>query len=113
MDFRVSELEVTETIRTKDGSRTQVIFKGLFFVADTESPLRAKTFLLNDYAERMLGKKLGGFLQSKNTKRGNVVRFDDEYFEKHYVVYSDDEDEARQIFSQDEQRRDMVSPSAP
>jgi hypothetical protein len=75
------------------------IFRGIFFVADFNKSFRHKTLVLPDKAERLFGKMIGGFLQSKNISRPQLVKMEDPEFEKYFVVYSQDQVEARYILS--------------
>ncbi|MEM5947085.1 hypothetical protein WKV44_00850 [Spirochaetia bacterium 38H-sp] len=63
----------------------------LVFAANCETIFSGRTFLLADIAERMPRKKFVSIIQNKNTKLGAVVWFEDRCFEKHYVVYSNNE----------------------
>jgi len=84
---------------TSGGRRKwSTIFRGLFFVADFNKKLRGKTLILPDTAERVLG-GVGTFLQSLNAERGELMTMDDPEFEKHFVVYGDDQVEARYVLS--------------
>ena len=58
-------------------------------------------FLLEDYAnkaEKLLG-RFGRTLQSKNKKRGQLIKLEDSEFEKYFVAYGDDQVQARYILS--------------
>jgi hypothetical protein len=74
------------------------IFKGLFFVADCLKNFSSQTIVLPDVAQNLLG-KLGQALQSFSAPLGRLVKFDDAEFEKYFVVYSEDENQARDILS--------------
>jgi hypothetical protein len=74
------------------------IFKGLFFLADFNKKFYGKTVVLPDTAERVLG-GAGGFLQSLNKGRGELVKLEDPEFEKYFVVYGYDQIESRYILS--------------
>ncbi len=74
------------------------IFKGLFFVADCNKNFSGQTILLPDVAQNLLG-KLGQALQSMLPPVGQLIKFDDAEFEKYYVVYSENEAQARYILS--------------
>ena len=62
----------------------RTVFKGLFFIGDT--------------AEKFLG-RIGQKLQSMNLGRDKLIKLDDPEFEKHFVVYSNDQVGARYILS--------------
>ncbi|MCX6694844.1 MAG: DUF3137 domain-containing protein, partial [Candidatus Altiarchaeota archaeon] len=52
-----------------------------------------------DSAEKMFGKMIGGFIQSKNITRPPLVKMEDPEFEKDFVVYGQDQVEARYVLS--------------
>jgi len=78
--------------------RKYTIFKGLFFMGDFNKHFLSKTVVLPDTAESLLG-KLGQSLQSLNVFRGELVKLEDPEFERHFVVYSNNQIEARYILS--------------
>jgi hypothetical protein len=94
-----SEYKTTST-DSKGRSQTHwhTIFKGLFFTADFNKHFKGETVVLPDTAERLFG-LLGQKLQSLNTFRGKLVKLEDPEFEKLFVVYGDDQIEARYILS--------------
>lgn len=87
-----------ETIDRYRRRRYSTIFRGLFFIADFNKHLVGKVVVLPDTAERLFG-EVGRALQSLNVNRGELVKMDDPEFEKHFVVYADDQVEARYILS--------------
>jgi len=96
--LRFSELNAEyESGSGEDRERT-VIFKGLFFVADFNKDFCGTTVVLPDTAERLFG-RLGQKLQSMNVFRGQLIKLEDIEFEKHFVVYGQDQIEARYILS--------------
>jgi len=90
----------TRTTDSKGRSRTQwhTIFRGLFFVADFNKHFNGTTVVLPDVAERLFG-FLGKKLQAMNLFRGELIKLEDPEFEKNFVVYGDDQVEARYILS--------------
>ncbi|MFV0593475.1 MAG: DUF3137 domain-containing protein [Draconibacterium sp.] len=101
-DFRLSELHTQyKTVSTDSkGRRSEhwhTIFKGLFAHADFNKEIRGETFVLPDVAERMFG-KWGQKLQ-KFSPRGQLVKLENPEFERYFVVYSDDQNEARYILT--------------
>ena len=74
------------------------VFRGLFFVGDFNKHFLSKTVVLPDRAESLLG-KFGQSLQSLNVFRGELVKLEDPEFERHFVVYSNNQIEARYILS--------------
>jgi len=96
--IRFSELDaVHESGSGKNRSRV-TIFKGLFFIADFNKDFSGTTVVLPDTAERLFG-RLGQKLQSINVFRGRLIKLEDPEFEKHFVVYGQDQIEARYILS--------------
>ena len=75
------------------------IFKGLFIVSEFNKHFHGKTIVLPDSAQRSFGNLIGGWLQSNNVNRDELVKMDDVEFEKEFVVYSTDQIEARYILS--------------
>ncbi len=94
-----SEYKTTST-NSKGRSQTHwhTIFKGLFFVADFNKHFAGETVVLPDTAEKLFG-MLGQKLQSLNTFRGKLIKLEDPEFEKLFVVYGNDQIEARYILS--------------
>ncbi|MBN2492693.1 MAG: DUF3137 domain-containing protein, partial [Planctomycetes bacterium] len=74
------------------------IFRGLFFAAGFHKNFRGTTLVLPDTAERLLG-GIGKMLQSFNRARGELMKLEDPEFERLFVVYGDDQIEARYILS--------------
>lgn len=102
-DIKFSEIHAeykTETRDSKGHRRTHwhTIFKGLFFIADFNKNFKGKTVVLPDTAERLFG-HIGTALQSWDTSRGELIKLEDPEFEKLFVVYGDDQIEARYILS--------------
>lgn len=88
--------------QTKDSKgRTQwhTLFRGIFLVAEFSKHFKSRTIVLPDLAEKTFGNLIGGWLQSKNFSRGDVIQLDDPVFEKEFVVYGSDPIEARYILS--------------
>lgn len=100
-DFRCSELhtEYKDITYDKDGKRQErwvTIFKGLFFHADFNKNIQAKTYIEPDTAERLLGKFGQKFQMSS---KGKLVKLENIEFEKIFAVYSSDQTEARYILT--------------
>lgn len=74
------------------------IFKGLFFIADFNKNFSTRTVVLPDTAEKLFG-FLGKTLQSMNITRDPLIKLEDPEFEKNFVVYGQDQIEARYILS--------------
>jgi len=84
-----------------DGRRNtewRTIFKGLFFCADFNKHFKGETYVLTDIAESALG-FIGTKLQKMNKSHGQLIKLEDPVFEKEFVVYGDDQIEARYILS--------------
>jgi hypothetical protein len=92
------------TTRTDSKGRTHTdwhtIFRGLFLIADFNKHLRGRTLVLPDVAEATLG-WLGQGLQGLTAlfAAGDLVKLEDPEFEKKFVVYADDQVEARYVLS--------------
>jgi hypothetical protein len=95
-DIPVEFSQVHSEYYTKQGKshRWVTIFKGLFFAADCNKNFSGQTIVLPDTAQNLLG-KLGQKLQSLMPPIGQLVKFDDAEFEKYFVVYSENENQAR------------------
>jgi hypothetical protein len=97
-EIEFSELYSGYKVSTRGGTYCHTIFKGLFFIADFNKNFSGKTIILPDKAEKLLG-RLGRTLQSRNKKRGQLIKLEDPEFEKYFVVYGDDQVQARYILS--------------
>lgn len=91
----------TEHTDSKGRRRTQwhTIFKGIFFVADFNKHFHGETVVLPDAAEKLFGRLAQTFQSWNFTRKGDLVRLEDVAFEQRFVVYSDDQVEARYILS--------------
>ena len=65
---------------------------------DFNKSFKGKTFVLPDTAEKLFG-SIGSMLQSWNAARGELIKMEDVAFEREFVVYGDDQIEARYILS--------------
>ncbi|MFN3917189.1 MAG: DUF3137 domain-containing protein [Flavobacteriales bacterium] len=97
-DVELSELLVQKEVKTKNGSSTHTIFKGVFFIADFHKKFRAETYVLTDTLEKTFG-SLGTWFQKNNFGRPALVKLENLEFEKHFAVYSTDQIEARYILT--------------
>jgi len=100
--------DVHAEYQTKDSKgRTQwhTLFRGLFLVAEFNKYFKSKTVVLPDQAEKNFGTLIGGWLQSINFSRDDLIRLDDPEFEKAFVVYGNDPIEARYILSHSMMKR--------
>lgn len=101
-DFKMSELHTeykTETTDSEGRRKTEwhTIFKGLFAHMDFNKEIRGETLVLPDTAERLFG-RFGKKLQSMSG-RGELVNLENPEFEKLFVVYGSDQNEARYILT--------------
>ncbi len=74
-----------------------LVFKGVFMVADFNKDFQGKTVVLPDKAEKLFGKS-GQKLQAIS-ERGQLIKLEDPEFEKEFVVYGDDQVEARYLLT--------------
>jgi hypothetical protein len=105
--IRFSEIHAkrVDIIRRRSSSASQKtkkkytpIFNGLFFVADFNKSFKGTTIVLPDTAQKLFG-ELGQALQAMNVKNGQLIKLEDPDFEKLFVVYGQDQIEARYILS--------------
>jgi len=80
------------------------IFRGIFFSADFSKNFNAQTFVLTDTAEKLFG-FLGTKFQKINKSYGELVKLEDPDFEEKFVVYSNNQTEARYLLSPSLMRR--------
>lgn len=74
-----------------------LLFKGLFFSADFNKNLSESTFVLPDLAEKLFGKSGQTLQWSKH--HGQLVKLENQDFEKQFVVYSSSQQEARYVLT--------------
>jgi len=98
LDF--SDIVAKKRYRNDDGHEEySTVFQGLFIVAEFNKDFRGRTSVLPDSAQSMFGDLIGGWLQSNNMSRDELVKMDNNEFEKEFVVYATDQIEARYILS--------------
>lgn len=98
-EVTLSELHCQYRTRDHKGRTSyHTFFKGLYLVADFHKKFSGKTVVLPDTSERLFG-GFGKWLQKINFMRGEVIYMEDPEFEKQFVVYGDDQIEARYILS--------------
>lgn len=73
-------------------------FVGMFAVVDFPKKFKGHTVILPDNMEKRVG-HLAKTLQRLNISRGQLVKMEDPEFEKHFVVFSTDQIEARYLLS--------------
>lgn len=109
-DFIIGQLDKTqiqfsdihaqkEYTDSKGRKRYSTIFQGLFIIADFNKNFYGRTTILPDLAQSIFGDLVGNWLQSKNLSRDELVKMDNNEFEKEFVVYSTDQIEARYILT--------------
>ena len=97
---RFSELKVQE--KHSDGKNTSyhTFFDGVFMIADFNKDFKYSHWVLPDSAEAAFGQVVGNFLQKLHLPgRGHMTRMEDPAFEKKFVVYTEDDVEARYILT--------------
>ena len=98
--IRFSELKVQEKHGSGKNTTYHTFFKGVFMVADFNKDFKYSHWVLPDTAEAALGQVVGNFFQKVNLSgRGHMTRLEDPAFEKKFVVYTEDDVEARYILS--------------
>jgi len=93
-----SELHVANIVQRDKRTEKHPVFDGMFFIADFNKNFKSQTFVLPDTAEKLF-KGLGKFFQSMSWSYGKLVQMENVEFEKLFVVYSNDQIEARYILS--------------
>ena len=97
---RFSELTVQEMHTDGKNTTYHTFFKGVFMVADFNKDFKYSHWVLPDTAEAAFGQVFGNFLQKLNLPgRGHMTRMEDPAFEKRFVVYTEDDVEARYILT--------------
>lgn len=96
--IRFSEIHAEHESGSGKNRRRYTVFKGLFFIGDFNKDFTARTVVLPDTAEKLFG-YLGQKLQSLNIFRGQLIKLEDPEFERHFVVYGNDQIQARYILS--------------
>lgn len=94
-----------QTRDSKGRTQWHTLFRGLFLVAEFNKNFKSKTVILPDMAEKSFGSLIGGWLQSINVSRDDLIRLDDPEFENHFVVYGNDPIEARYILTHSMMKR--------
>ena len=105
--FSEVHAEYKTTSRNSKGhtqTHWHTIFKGLFFIADFNKDFQGQTLVLPDSAESLFG-GFGKMLQSWSIGRPDLVQLEDPEFEREFVVYGNDQIEARYVLSTSLMRR--------
>jgi len=101
-DTKLEFSDIHAEKRTKDSkghSHWNTVFQGIFIVGEFNKKFYGNTVILPDSAQSTFGDLFGNWLQSKNMQRDELVKMDSPNFEKEFVVYSDNQVEARYILS--------------
>ncbi len=100
VDIAFSDFHAEKRHRDAKGRETwETIFLGLFIVSDFHKKFQGKTIILPDSAQSIFGNLVGGWLQSNNFSRDELIKMDNVEFEKEFVVYGTDQVEARYILT--------------
>jgi hypothetical protein len=75
------------------------IFHGLFIVSEFNKNFHGTTIVLPDRTEKHFGSIIAQWMQSNKLEHTQRIKLDDPEFEKHFVVYSDDQIEARYLLT--------------
>ena len=97
-EFSFAEIVAKRESGSGKNRKTHHVFQGLYFFADFHKHFLYDTYVLPDVAEAGFG-FLGRKLQKWNMNRPPLVQMEDTRFEKEFVVYSQDQTEARYILS--------------
>jgi len=84
---------------SKGNTIWSTLFQGLFIISEFNKNFKGETIILPDTAQSNFGDLVGGWLQSNNISRDELVKMDNPEFEKEFVVYSNDQVEARYILT--------------
>ncbi|MEN4045396.1 DUF3137 domain-containing protein [Sulfurimonas sp. NWX367] len=84
---------------SKGRTSWSTIFQGLFIVCEFNKHFASQTVILPDSAQNTFGTLIGNWLQANNMSRSGLVKMDNVAFEKEFVVYSNDQIEARYILT--------------
>lgn len=94
--IQFSELD----LKVSSGKSNRTVFKGAFFVMDFPENFSSTTSVIPDFWEGKFG-NLGKNLQKLNLSRRKekMIRFDNAEFDKKFLVYTQNEDEARRVLN--------------
>ena len=84
---------------SKGRTSWSTMFQGLFVVTEFPKKFHSSTIVLPDFAQNIFGDFIGSLLQANNFSRKQLVKMDSPEFEKNFVVYGDDQVEARYILT--------------
>lgn len=75
------------------------IFRGVLAQFDFHKEFRGRTLVLPDVAESLFGKTLGKFFQKMRISSTKLIKMESSEFEKHFVVYGENDMTARYILT--------------
>lgn len=105
ISYKISELHTQYVMKDHRGRKAFfTVFSGLFFVADVNQNFEGETVVLPDAAKSLFG-KFGEKLQQWNILRNEMVKTNDEVFDKNFVVYSDNPASALKILTKELRQR--------
>ncbi len=90
--------EIRSTRGKKEGKDRDVLFDGLFLVADFPKTIGGSVWVLPDGAEEHFG-YLARTVQRLDRRRGELAEMEDPEFERRFRVYATDPVEARYVLS--------------
>jgi len=100
IEFSELDVQYKTTRHQPDGTKTKsyhTIFKGLFFVAEANSPFKSETYILN--ARDSFLSAIAEKFSSGNNIHGERVILENQEFNHHFEVYSLDPAEAQNLVS--------------
>ena len=83
INIQFSDIHAEQRHKDSKGNTSwSTIFQGLFIVSEFNKTFHGKTVILPDSAQSTFGDLVGGWLQSKNMSRDELVKMDNPDFEK-------------------------------
>jgi len=89
----------TKSIDKDKKVKYSTYFKGFFIKSSFNRSFQGKTFVLPETSLSTFGSFFGNWIQSMKTNKGELVKMDNDQFEREFVVYSSDQVEARYILT--------------
>jgi len=100
VNLEFSDIHAQKKYKDNKGrTKYSTIFQGLFIVAKFNKTFYGSTVVLPDLAQSSFGNLIGSWLQENNPNREELIKLDNVEFEKEFVVYSNDQIEARYILT--------------
>lgn len=97
--LRFSEVHAFVVESSSDNKKRYVeVLGGIFFIGDFNKNFKGQTYIFPDKMEKTFG-RFAKYLQSLSSYNGQLVNLEDIEFEKEFMVYSNDQIEARYILS--------------